>query len=166
MASTQEPQRAEIISANDSTQTTQASGETKKPKPKSTFMLHDPKTFASLGKYISTDARYSALKAASRGIADIYLRKTNSKIIYHYQGSVVTLDEPQVVMRGKRKIEYTKKPIVKFLKKFVYEGDVSKLDAQEISGEDEKKKTSKKNTKKQKTEDATQEDANPPSTST
>jgi hypothetical protein len=103
----------------------------KVPKPKSTFMLHDPKTFASLGKYVSTDARYSALKAASRGIEDIYLRKTNSKIIYHYKGSVVTLDTPQVVNRGSRQITYTKKPVVKFQSKFVFDGDLSHLDAEE-----------------------------------
>lgn len=102
----------------------------KTPKPKSTFMLHDPKTFESLGKYVSTDARYSALKAASRGVEDIYLRKTNTKIIFHYKGSVVTLDTPQVVLRGKREIIYSKKPVVKFQKKFVYEGDLN-LDAQE-----------------------------------
>lgn len=103
----------------------------KAPKAKSTFMLHDPKTFASLGKYVSTDARYSALKAASRGIEDIYLRKTNSKIIYHYKGSVVELETPQVVTRGSRQITYTKKPVVKFQGKFVFDGDISKLDADE-----------------------------------
>lgn len=123
----------------------------KTPRPKSTFMLHDPTTFASLGKYVSTDARYSALKAASRGIADIYLRKTNSKIVYHYTGSVVTLDEPQIVMRGTRQIQYTKKPVVKFLGKFVYDGDVTKLDAQEVEGESPLVVKEKK-AKKQKTE--------------
>lgn len=102
----------------------------KAPKPKYTYMLHDPKTFASLGKYVSTDARYSALKAASRGIEDIYLRKTNTKIIFHYKGSVVNLENPQVVLRGKREIVYSKKPVVKFQKKFIYEGDLN-LDAQE-----------------------------------
>ena len=103
----------------------------KTPKPKSTYMLHDPKTFASLGKYVSTDARYSALKAASRGVEDIYLRKTNTKIIFHYKGSVVNLDKPQVVLRGTREIVYSKKPVVKFQKKFVYEGDLD-LDGQDV----------------------------------
>lgn len=98
------------------------------PKTKSTYMLHDPKTFTSLGKYVSTDARYSALKAASRGIEDILLRKTNSKIIYKYKGSVVTLDQPQIVKRGEREIAYTKKPVVKFIEKYVYDGDISKFD--------------------------------------
>ena len=115
--------------ANDTANTSDVPVKT--PRPKSTFMLHDPTTFASLGKYVSTDARYSALKAASRGIEDIYLRKTNSKIVYHYTGSVVNLDEPQIVMRGKRQIQYTKKPVVKFRGKSVYDGDISKLDAQE-----------------------------------
>lgn len=110
----------------------------KTPKSKSTFMLHDAKTFASLGKYVSTDARYSALKAASRGIENIYLRKTNSKIIYHYEGSVVTLDTPQVVTRGKRSITYTKKPVVKFKGKFVYDGDLSHLDDEEEGNEQQK----------------------------
>jgi hypothetical protein len=104
------------------------------PKQKFTFMLHDPKTFESLGKYVSTDARYSALKAASRGITTILLRKTNSKIIYKYKGEVVVLDTPQVVMRGTRKIEYTKKPVVKFQEKFVYQGSMD-LDAQDKEAE-------------------------------
>lgn len=103
-----------------------------KRKPRCTFMLHDPKNFSSLGKYVSTDARYSALKAASRGIQEIYLRKTNSKLIYYYKGAVVTLDKPQVVMRGTREIVYTKKPIVKFQKKFVYDGDLN-LDAEDVA---------------------------------
>lgn len=106
---------------------------TKTPKQKFTFMLHDPKTFESLGKYVSTDARYSALKAASRGVKDIYLRKTNSKIIYKYKGDVVTLDTPQVVKRGTREIKYYKKPVVKFQEKFVYQGNVD-LDAAEEDG--------------------------------
>lgn len=102
----------------------------KTPKPKFTFMLHDPKTFESLGKYVSTDARYSALKAASRGVKDIYLRKTNSKIIYKYKGDIVTLDTPQVVKRGSREIVYSKKPVVKFQEKFVYQGNLD-LDTEE-----------------------------------
>jgi nucleotidyltransferase/DNA polymerase involved in DNA repair len=102
----------------------------KTPKPKFTFMLHDPETFKSLGKYVSTDARYSALKAASRGIKTILLRKTNSKIIHKYSGDIVTLDTPQIVKRGDREIKYSKKPAVKFLEKFVYQGTLD-LDAAE-----------------------------------
>ena len=95
-------------------------------------MLHDPKTFVPLGKYVSTDARYSALKAASRGVKDICLRKTNSKIIYKYTGDIVTLDTPQIVKRGAREIVYSKKPVVKFQEKFVYSGnlDLEAVDAE------------------------------------
>jgi hypothetical protein len=107
----------------------------KGPKQKHTFMLHSPETFASLGKYISTDARYSALKAASRGVKDILLRKTNSKIIYKYKGDVVTLDTPQIVKRGDREIKYSKKPTVKFVQKFVYQGDLD-LEAQDTAAEE------------------------------
>jgi hypothetical protein len=96
-------------------------------KPKHTFMLHaksdDPseKIGQSLGKYVSTDYRYAALKCASRGFKDILLRKTNSKVIYHYTGDILQLSEPQRVKRGDREIQYSKKPTVKFVNKFVYE---------------------------------------------
>lgn len=94
----------------------------KTKKPKSTFMLHDPKDYSSLGKYQSTDFRYAALKVASRGHKDILLRKTNTKEIREFKGDVVTLDTPKEIHRGDRVIKYTKKPVVKFVKKWVYQG--------------------------------------------
>jgi hypothetical protein len=96
-------------------------------RPKSTFMLHSKHPYECLGKYVSSDYRYAALKAASRGIEEIYLRKTNSKIFYVYSGKVVTLDKPQIVKRGEREIMYTKKPTVTFLRKFVYTGDAGDI---------------------------------------
>jgi len=92
-------------------------------KPKFTFMLHNADTFESLGKFVSTDFRYSALKVASRGHKKILLRKTNSKIVYEYTGDVVDI-EPTIVKRGEREIRYTKKPVVKFIRKFVYDGEI------------------------------------------
>ena len=96
----------------------------KQPKPKCTFMLHDPKDLTSLGKYQSTDFRYAALKVASRGHKQILLRKTNTKEIREFTGDVVTLDTPKEIHRGDRVIKYTKKPVVKFVKKWVYSGAV------------------------------------------
>lgn len=125
-------------------------------KPKRTFMLHDhptEKNFESLGKYVSTDARYSALKAASKGFKDIYLRPTNTKIVYHYTGDIVELDTPQVVTRGERQITYTKKPAVKFQKKFVFTGDVLRFD--DDAEIDVNKKTPAKKQKKEPAEEAT-----------
>jgi len=92
------------------------------PKPKSTFMLHDPNDLSSLGKYQSTDFRYAALKVASRGHKKILLRKTNTKEIREFAGDVVSLDQPKEINRGDRVIKYTKKPVVKFVKKWVYQG--------------------------------------------
>lgn len=91
-------------------------------KPKITFMLHDPKDMTSLGKYVSTDYRYAALKVASRGHKHILLRKTNSKEVREFTGDVVTLDTPKQINRGDRVISYYKKPTVKFVRKFVYSG--------------------------------------------
>lgn len=94
----------------------------RKRKPKLTFMLHDPNStppLASLGKYVSTDFRYAALKVASRGHTKILLRRTNTKLIYEFTGSILKLDTPQVVARGERTITYYKKPVVKFVKKYV-----------------------------------------------
>ena len=94
------------------------------PKPKATFMLHDPKDLSSLGKYQSTDFRYAALKVASRGHKQILLRKTNTKEIREFTGDVVALDQPKEIHRGDRVIKYSKKPVVKFVKKWVYQGAV------------------------------------------
>lgn len=96
----------------------------KTPRPKSTFMLHDPRDLSSLGKYQSTDFRYAALKVASRGHTQILLRKTNTKEIREFTGDVVKLDTPKEIKRGDRDkpIVYTKKPVVKFVRKWVYQG--------------------------------------------
>lgn len=91
-------------------------------KPKRTFMLHDPKDLSSLGKYQSTDFRYAALKVASRGHKKILLRETNTKEIREFQGDIVPLAAPKEIKRGDRTITYSKKPVVKFAKKWVYNG--------------------------------------------
>jgi GTPase len=91
-------------------------------KPKSTFMLHDPVDFHPLGKFISTDYRYAALKTASRGVTKILLRKTNTKTIREFEGRIITLDTPKEIVRGNRTIVYAKKPAVKFVKSFLYAG--------------------------------------------
>lgn len=93
-------------------------------KPKSTFMLHDPVDFHPLGKFISTDYRYAALKTASRGVTKILLRKTNTKTIREFEGRIITLDAPKEIVRGNRTIVYAKKPAVKFVKAFLYTGPV------------------------------------------
>lgn len=100
----------------------------KKPKqsrPKCTFMLHDPNDHSSLGKYQSTDFRYAALKVASRGHTNILLRKTNTKEMREFTGAVVPLDTPKEIHRGDRVIRYTKKPVVKFVKRWTYTGSVN-----------------------------------------
>jgi hypothetical protein len=73
-------------------------------------------------RYQSSDFRYAALKVASRGHKDIHLRKTNTKQVYQFEGTVVTLDDPQTIMRGDRAITYSKKPSVKLVKKYIYTG--------------------------------------------
>jgi hypothetical protein len=93
----------------------------KEKRPKFTFMLHDPEDMTSLGKFVSTDFRYAALKVASRGHTNIVLRKTNSKECREFRGDVLSLDEPQQIRRGERVIVYKVKPIVKFLRKWVWE---------------------------------------------
>lgn len=97
----------------------------KVPKAKSTFMLHNPNDYSSLGKYQSTDFRYAALKVASRGHTNILLRKTNTKEMREFTGAVVPLDTPKEIHRGDRVIRYTKKPVVKFIKRWVYNGAVN-----------------------------------------
>lgn len=94
------------------------------PRPKHTFMLHDPADLSSLGKYQSTDFRYAALKVASRGHKKILLRKTNTKEIREFKGDVVALDKPKEIHRGDRVIKYSKKPVVNFVKKWIYQGSL------------------------------------------
>lgn len=93
-------------------------------KEKCTFMLHDPNDLSSLGKYQSTDFRYAALKVASRGHKSILLRKTNTKEMREFTGDVVALDVPKEIHRGDRVIKYTKRPVVKFVKKWTFEGQI------------------------------------------
>lgn len=93
-------------------------------KPRHTFMLHDPNDLSSLGKYQSTDFRYAALKVASRGHKKILLRKTNTKEIREFNGAVVALDKPKEINRGDRVIKYSKKPVVNFVKKWIYQGAI------------------------------------------
>lgn len=94
--------------------------EPKVKKDKVTFMLHEPDTMRSVGKYMATDYRYAALKVATQGHKRILLRKTNSKEIYEYNGDVIRLDTPKIITRGSRPITYEKKPTVKFVRKFIF----------------------------------------------
>ena len=110
-----------------------ATEKTKTKKEKSTFMLHCPNSLEALAKLSSVDFRYAALKVASRieklpenlrqedGSLRIWLRKTNTKIVREYNGNVITLETPQEVIRQGRKIVYTKKPQVKYVKKMLWE---------------------------------------------
>ena len=93
-------------------------------KPKHTYMLHNPSDMTSLGKYVSTDYRYAALKVASRGHRRILLRRTNSKEIREFEGDVVPLDTPKIIYRAgaTKPIEYSRKPSVKFVKAWTFAG--------------------------------------------
>jgi hypothetical protein len=97
-------------------------------------MLHDPANMSSLGKYVSTDYRYAALKVASRGHKRILLRKTNSKEVREFVGDVVPLETPKQISRGNRVISYNKKPTVRYVRKFVFSGN---LPEDETEGADE-----------------------------
>lgn len=91
-------------------------------KPTLTFMLHDPETMASAGKYNSTSHRNAALKAATKGFTNILLRQTNTKTIYRYEGGSIKLDDPKNVPRGGRQIVYSKRPVASFKESFEYNG--------------------------------------------
>lgn len=100
-------------------------------KPKITFMLHDPRDMSSLGKYVSTDYRYAALKVASRGHQRIMLRKTNTKEVREFTGQVVPLVNPKTINRGGREIVYNKKPAVRYVRTFVYDGKLPEDEREE-----------------------------------
>jgi len=91
-------------------------------------MLHDPKDYSCLGKYVSNAPRLAALKAASRKHTDILLRETNTKIVHRYEGGIRPLDTPQKVTRGNPPVtvEYTAKPYVKRVgKPFIMDVDTA-----------------------------------------
>ena len=89
----------------------------------STYMLHDPQDMSSTGKFKSKGPKSAALKAASKGVKQIVLRKTNSKELWEYTGECVELDPPKVVRRGGQDITYRRKPAVQFVCKTIYSGD-------------------------------------------
>lgn len=119
------------VKENNVSDIVQDANANKKGKAKATFMLHDADTMSSIGKYQSTDYRYAALKAASKGAEKILLRKTNTKEVREFSGNVITLDQPKEINRGDRVIKYTKKPTVKFLRKFTFTGELEDDEDQE-----------------------------------
>lgn len=92
-------------------------------KPRRTFMLHSPDDMTALGRFISTDWRYAALKAASRGHTKILLRQTGTREVREFDGNRLEI-EPKEINRGGRIIKYTHRPQVKYNRKFVYSGAV------------------------------------------
>ena len=99
-----------------------AASRTKAKTKTQVWMLHDPETMASAGKYNSATHRNAALKAATKGFKTILLRETNTKEVQEYEGSTVPLSEPKRIPRGDREIVYTKKPAVKFIRSYEFAG--------------------------------------------
>lgn len=90
-----------------------------------TFMLHSPSDMSSIGRFVTSaqgDWRAAALKAASRGHTQIYLRRTGTREVREFEGRKDVLDPPKVIKRGDREITYNNRPAVKFVRKFAYEG--------------------------------------------
>ena len=109
-----------------SNMTPDASKTKKSPRPKSTFMLHAPPPpgggntiGTNIGKFVSTDHRYAALKCASRKHTAIHLRKTNSKLVYEFQGGIQALETPHTVRRGDQEFVCKNRPFVKFIRTYV-----------------------------------------------
>jgi hypothetical protein len=92
-------------------------------KQKRTFMLHSAADMTALGRFISTDWRYAALKAASRGHTLILLRQTGTREVREFEGARIEIT-PKEISRGGRTITYTHRPQVKFNRKFVYAGAI------------------------------------------
>jgi len=92
-------------------------------KPKRTFMLHSAVDMTALGRFVSTDWRYAALKAASRGHKKILLRQTGTREVREFNGDRVEIP-PKEISRGGRTIVYTHRPQVKYIRKFVYSGAI------------------------------------------
>ena len=88
-----------------------------------TFMLHDPTTMAALGRFVSTDWRYAALKAATRSHETILLRQTGTREVREFKGTRAKI-EPKEIVRGGRTITYEYRPQVTSVRSFVYTGAI------------------------------------------
>jgi hypothetical protein len=86
-------------------------------------MLHAADDMTALGRFISTDWRYAALKAASRGHTNILLRQTGTREVRKFDGQKVAIEAKQIT-RGGRTITYTHRPQVKYNGKFTYAGAI------------------------------------------
>lgn len=93
-------------------------------RPKKTFMLHDPTDMSAAGRFVAPGYREAALKAASRGHTDILLRRSGTREIRQFQGFIETLSVPKTVKRGDREVLFSKKPNVKFVSKYQFDGKV------------------------------------------
>lgn len=93
-------------------------------RPKKTFMLHAPGDMSATGRFVAPGYREAALKASSRGHTDILLRRSGTREIRQFQGFIETLSTPKVVKRGDREVLFSKKPNVKFVKKYQFDGKV------------------------------------------
>jgi hypothetical protein len=109
------------------TQTPPVPAPLKEKKPRRTFMLHSPTDMTALGRFVSTDWRYAALKAASRGHTKILLRQTGTREVREFDGARVEIS-PKEITRGGRSIVYTHRPQVKFQRKFLYAGVIDDTD--------------------------------------
>ncbi len=98
-------------------------GQKTQRKPKRTFMLHSHVDMSALGRFVSTDWRYAALKAASRGHTKILLRQTGTREVREFNGDKVAI-APKTITRGGRTIVYTHRPQVKYVRKFMYDGAI------------------------------------------
>lgn len=97
-------------------------------KTKRTFMLHSSTDMTPLGRFISTDWRYAALKAATRGHTQILLRQTGTREVKEFAGQRVDI-EPKAIERGGRTITYNHRPQVKYVRSFVYTGAIDETAA-------------------------------------
>lgn len=93
----------------------------KRSRPKHTFMLHDPESAAPAHKFTAPGFREAAMKAASKGLTVIHLRKCGTSEIREYAGSVVEIDPPILVTRRgvDRPIKYHRKPAVRYVRTFL-----------------------------------------------
>ena len=96
-------------------------------------MLHNPTDMSALGRFVAPGYREAALKAASRGHADILLRKSGTREIRKFEGFIEVLDTPKVVKRGDREVLFAKKPNVRFVEKYHFDGHANDDDDEVVA---------------------------------
>lgn len=92
---------------------------------KRTYVMHHPQTLVVIGRFKGRTPRQAALKAASRGHVDIYLRETRTKMVSVFKGWTQTRWDAELTLHSSLHhyiITFKNRPRVQFLTRIPFQG--------------------------------------------